>query len=443
MKSSLPRTLRWRLSLLWALEWGITGCVLTYLPVYLSSSGFSERELGWLMAVSAVGLWVAPLVVGQICDRWMATDRYLIIAHLAGGLTLLGIPIVVDAYQPGEPGRFPMVLLLFGVYACAYIPTVPLASSLTFRHLEDPDSQFGGIRVWGTVGWVVAGLVLSCWLGSATLYHWLSKMTSQSGWGSGLLEHVRSAVLWIGGPSHSDSFRMAAVLSFLLCGFCWWLPSTPPVPSERTDLAPVAVLRLFKNRGFALLIGVSFLLAVVVPFYSLAVPQLLTSAGVSDEWVPAVMTVGQISEFPSLFLLYQCTQRWGLKGTFAAGIVAWLLRYSLFAATHSIPWILVGISLHGVCHVFVIIVLQIYIDRRCPADLRASMQNLFAFVTLGIAMPVGFVLSGWLAHICRLTAGSAGNYSLFFAAPAVLLVFILPVYWRYFEVEEASWTDET
>ena len=442
MTESIPASLRWRLSMMWALEWGITGSVMTYLPLYLSNSGFDEHQLGMLMAVSAVGLWVAPFVVGQVCDRWMATDKYMALAHLIGGLTLLFVPIVIESFDPRQGDRFMLVLTLLGLFACAYIPTIPLASSLTFRHLSDPDAQFGKVRVWGTVGWVVSGLTLSCWLGSRSIYEFLTRQFLERGWDTALLVSFREKCLWLDEPSSADSFRIAAVLSFILSSFCIFLPSTPPSPSNGDGIAPLQVLKLFKNSSFAMLIGVSFLLAAVVPFYSLAVPQLLTASGISDDWVPAVMTIGQISEFPSLYLLHRCNRRWGLKGTFAAGILAWMVRYTLFASTRTIGWMLLGISLHGVCHVFIVIAIQIYIDRRCPEGLRASMQNLFAFVTVGIAMPVGFVFCGWLAKLCGLTNGAAGDYATFFATPAIVLAIVIPIYWRYFRVEETKWSEE-
>jgi MFS family permease len=153
----------------------------------------------------------------------------------------------------------------------------------------------------------------------------------------------------------------------------------------------------------------------------------------TSHWVPAVMTIGQISEFPALLLLPLCLKRLGMKTTFAIGMAAWLLRYAAFAM--DLPeWILLtGISLHGICHVFLIIVIQLYVDSQCPSDVRASAQNLFAFITMGIAMPVGFVLSGAMADWCT-PVGGATNYKIFFGAPAILVLLLLLAFCRWFRL---------
>lgn len=452
MSAKLSWSLRWRLSVLWVLEWGITGAILTYLPIYFTEHKLEVSELGQLMAVSAVGLLVAPFVVGQVCDRWMSSERYMAIAQAVGGFLLLSIPAATEHYRDTREG-FGALLLLIGLYAVAYFPTIPLASSLTFRHLSDRDRQFGGIRIWGTIGWVAAGLSLSFWLGR------------NDGWAEWLdfLSPVRDVFPAFREPLSKDSFYMAAVLSFSLAGFSFFLPPTPPwgkkggrssfsssrnpLPCDSTEkelrpllsggVAPLEVLRMFRNPTFTVLIGISFLLALVIPLYSLAVPilinQILFDVEIGAHWVPAVMTIGQISEFPALLLLPLCLKKLGMKGTFALGMVAWVVRYGIFGLDVPVWLILLGISLHGVCHVFLVIVIQLYVDGACRPDLRASAQNLFAFITMGIGMPAGFVLSGLWGDYCRIKDLDAANFELFFSVPAVLILLLLAVYWRFFD----------
>lgn len=435
MTNQLPWTLRWRLSVLWMLEWGITGAILTYLPLYFTAAGINQHQLGLLMAVSAIGLWVAPFVVGQVCDRWMSTEKYLAVSHFIGGVTLICIPPATDLYDPVTGRNFGALLTLLGIYACAYLPTVPLASSLSFRHLPDPDAQFGKVRVWGTVGWVCSGILLSFWLSRGEVYDWLELRLANNQGFLIRLQDVRSAMGWLGPPASADCFRIAALLSFALSSFCVFLPPTPPKRARTTQLAPIRALAMFRSQKFATLIGVSFLLAMVVPFYSLAVPQLLERTGVASRWVPAVMTVGQVSEFPALLLLHFCLARLGLKRTFALGIFAWLVRYSMFALHLPLWLLLFGIGLHGVCHVFLVIVIQLYVDTQCPADTKASAQNLFAFITMGIAMPLGFVASGLLAEWCRLEHAELASFGLFFAVPALALLLILLAFQKWFPWE--------
>ena len=169
--------------------------------------------------------------------------------------------------------------------------------------------------------------------------------------------------------------------------------------------------------------------------YTFAVPTMLGQREYAPDWVPAVMTIGQVSEFPALLLLALCLKRFGLKTTFAIGMAAWLIRYVLFMA--GVPdWLLLtAIGLHGVCHVFLIITIQLYIDSKCRSDLRASAQNLFAFITLGIAMPLGFLLAGSLDDLFTDPATGQTDYRWFFSVPAVVVFLVLVVYWKYVRLD--------
>jgi nucleoside transporter len=432
MSAKLPRNLRWRLSILWILEWGISGAILTYLPIYFTENNLTVAQLGQLMAVSAVGLWVAPFVVGQVCDRWMSTDRYLVVAHFLGGLALLSIPPATEHFQQTGEG-FGYLIFLVGLYAAAYLPTIPLASSLTFRHLPNPDEQFGGIRIWGTVGWVIAGLSLSFWLGQYEARESAEEIVPSV---VSFVEDVAVGLPELRAPLSKDSFYLGAALSFALAVFSFFLPRTPPIPSDRKTIAPLEALAMFKDRTFSLLIGISFLLAVVIPLYSLAVPklieQMLYERNLSSHWVPAVMTVGQISEFPALLLLPYCLKRFGMKATFAMGMLAWVIRYGFFAMQNPFWLILLGISFHGICHVALVIVIQLYVDSACRKDLRASAQNLFAFVTMGIAMPVGFVLAGLWGTACEINDFEKADYATFYNVPAAIIFVLFLAYWKWF-----------
>jgi MFS family permease len=217
----------------------------------------------------------------------------------------------------------------------------------------------------------------------------------------------------------------------MLSSFCVLLPATPPLRTGKGkgQVAPLETLAMFKNPQFTLMISISFALAVVVPTYSYAVPRLLENLGIHADWVPAVMTVGQISEFPALILLPLCLRKLKMKATFALGILAWVVRYTLFAFDIPMGLILFGIALHGVCHVYLVIVIQLYVDHQCRPDLRASAQNLFAFVTMGVAMPVGFLLAGKLGQIFNLDDPAKANYRGFFFVAAAAMAVLLVIYW--------------
>lgn len=414
-------SLRWRLSLLWFLEWGITGAVMTYLPIYWDSINLTEQQQSQLYAVTAAGLWVAPFVVGQIADRWLAIEKLLAICHFIGGAALYMLAAGMEMFK--ETGsNFESLLWLAGIFAVAYLPTMPLVSTLCFRHMDDPDSEFGKVRVWGTVGWIAAGLTLSFWLARTQVFGWLGARYPEAT----VLTYMQRVFAMLPAALQSDCFRMSALLSFALSSFCVFLPHTPPARAGRGRVAPLALLSMFRNRTFSLFMGISFLLALlVVPLYNMAVPPLLESLGIEGHWVPTVMLIGQISEFPALLLLSFCLRHLGLKATFGLGIAAWAVRYALFSLGTTWPLVLSAIALHGVCHVFLIVVAQLYIDSQTRQDLRASAQNLLSFITLGIGMPLGALLGGWLrAQIPRDQA------ALLFAIPAVAAIVLLALFWK-------------
>ena len=423
MTERLRWSLRWKLSILWMLQWGITGAILTYLPLYFADKGLKRDQLGELMAVGAVGLWVAPFLVGQICDRWLGAEKYLAASHFIGGITLLTIPVAAEFYA--RTGRnFGVLTALVGLYAVAYFPTVPVASALTFRHLPSPETQFGRVRAWGTAGWVLAGLFLSVWLGHGEAISWLSVQLPD--WSDKFLRFGR-LLDSLGPPSSDDSFRIAALLSFGLSSFCVFLPQSPPAVRS-SGIAPLQVFGMFRSQSFAVMIGTSFVLAIVVPLYSLEVPKLLERSGIDANWVPAVMTIGQVSEFPALLLLAFCLRRLGMKMTFLLGMTAWFVRYLIFALTIELPAVLAAIAMHGICHVFLIIVIQLYVDAACRSDLRASAQNLFAFVTMGIGMPIGFLLGGKVAQWTVDPATKIAEYGLLFSIPAAIILLVMIAY---------------
>jgi hypothetical protein len=420
MSGRLTWNLRWRLSFLWFLEWGITGAVMTYMPVYLETIKISKTQQSHLYAVMAVGLWVAPFVVGQVADRWLAIEKLLAISHFVGGVTLYALASAMELYDE-TAANFQSLLWLVGIFAVAYMPTVPLVSALCFRHLPDPDGQFGKVRVWGTVGWMIAGLMLSLWLERDAVFHWLQ--ATHPNWRAAqvLPEFFRT----LPRPQNADCFRMSAVLSFALSSFCVFLPHTPPAKKPRGQVAPLVVLAMFRDLTFSLFIGISCLLTVlVVPLYNMAVPPLLADLGVPGNWVPSVMLIGQISEFPALLLLSVMLRRMGPKAVFALGIAAWALRYGLFAIGAPWPLVFTALALHGVCHVFLVVVGQLYLDARCSKDLRATAQNLLSFITLGIGLPLGTLLAGVLRETFM-----DSSWKLF-AAPAAAALVLLFVFWK-------------
>jgi hypothetical protein len=281
----------------------------------------------------------------------------------------------------------------------------------------------------------MSGIGLSVWLEQHDVAAWLRAMFPSI---TPALLNLTKRFWFLPEPSSSHCFGMAALLSFALSSFCAFLPHTPPLHKTR-ETGPYAgwLGEMLRQPGFIRLLIVGSLLALVIPLYSLVVPKLLAQH-VEADWVPAVMTIGQISEFPALALMPLCLQRMGLKATFALGVIAWMVRYGIFAMTAPLPWLLFGVALHGVCHVYLIIVIQLYVDAACPRDLRATAQNLFVFVTGGIAMPLGLVITQPLVRWCTDLESGQIDYGPVFAAPTAFLACVMLWFWRWFRLEDTS-----
>lgn len=339
------------------LEYFIWGAWYVTLGTWLGEQlHFSGEQIGLAAGTTALGAIVAPFLVGLMADELFATQRLLAALHGIGGILLF------YASTRTSFGVFYWVLLL---YALCYMPTMALTNSLSFRQMHDPKQQFGSIRVLGTAGWIVAGLLI------------------------GFLRLEPTAV----------PMRIAAAASILMAFYCLTLPHTPPLGKSSgfslRSIFPVEAIRLFKDRSFAIFAAASFLICIPLQFYYAFTNPYLNEIGVQD--AAGKMTMGQMSELLFMLSLPWFFRRLGVKYTLALGMLAWVARYTLFAFGNNgtLVWMLYfGIILHGICYDFFFVTGQIYVDRKAPAELRAAAQGLITQITYGVGMFIGAWLSG-------------------------------------------------
>jgi nucleoside transporter len=389
-------SLRIRLSFMMLLEYFIWGAWYVTLGTWLSTSlHFSGQQIGLAAGTTAVGAIIAPFFVGLIADRLFNTQRVLALLHIAGAI-LLYIASLQTSFLP-----FYAIVL---AYCLCFMPTLALTNSLAFRQMKDPREQFGSIRVLGSGGWILAGLLI----------------------GTLRLE------------STATPMRLAAAASLVMGIYCFTLPDTPPLAkAEKLSLDsvfPREALNLLRERSMLVFAIASFLICIPLQFYYAFTNLFLNQAGVSN--AAGKMTGGQISEVICMILIPWFFRRLGVKYMLAAGMLAWIARYIFFAYGNvdSRMWMLwAGILLHGICYDFFFVTGQIYIDRKAPLNLRASAQGLITFITYGIGMFVGSWLSGAVANRYALpTAQGSLTYNwraiwLFSgsASVIVLLLFLL------------------
>lgn len=363
--------MKWRLRLMMLFEYAIWGAWYVTVGTWLGKTlHFSGQEIGAVASTTAVGAMISPLFVGLLADRLFDTRRVLAALHVIGAALL-----VVAAQQ----GSFPVLYAALLAYSLCYMPTLALTTSLAMRHIADPREEFGAIRVFGTIGWIVVGLIVGAWGVEAT----------------------------------ASPLHLAAGLSVLMAIYCFTLPATPPLATQQRfawrHALPLESLHLLRDRSMAVFALASFLICIPLQFYYAFTNLFLNEIGVVN--AAGKMTGGQMSELFCMLLIPWFFRRLGVKYMLALGMLAWVLRYALFAFgdTGPLMWMLwLGIVLHGICFDFFFVVGQIYIDREAPSALRAATQGLITFLTYGLGMFVGSWLSGMVVDTYAVADAQSG-----------------------------------
>lgn len=390
--------------------WGVWSVALSGLLV--NKFGFQGWGLALIYNALPLMTLFAPITAGQLADRIMPAQRALTLFHLLGGIALFALAKQTEL--------IPMMVLML-VYALFYAPTLALTNSVAMQHLRNPQVEFGAIRVWGTLGWIAANYILTL---------------VRIGFGSESWGMI-------------DVFALAGGISILMAIVCGFLPNTPPAKERVEPLAFVRAFVLFKNRNYLTFFIIALIVATELALYYLLTFPFLEVAGsgvgITSKNLSSWMTIAQIAEiFTITLLLPVLLPKWGVRKVMLLGIVAWPLRYLVFAltwATYEQTPAMVGLSiaslaLHGFCYVFFFVVAFIYTDMVAPRDIRSSAQALINVAILGIGMLVGGFFAGWLKDL--FTEGNVTNYTLVFLIPAVITVIAAIVFAILFREEHGQ-----
>ncbi|MGI4020397.1 MAG: nucleoside permease [Janthinobacterium lividum] len=395
----MTAAIRTKLSTMMFLEFFIWGSWFVTLGTFLGSNlKASGSESGAVFSTQSWGAIIAPFIVGLIADRYFNAEKILGVLHI------LGAVLMYQMYNAQDVSVFyPYVL----GYMILFMPTLALVNSVAFNQMKDPEKEFANIRVFGTVGWILAGLAISF------LFHWDSA------------ESISQGFL-------KNTFLLAGIASFILGLFSFILPKTPPKVSSTEkikigDLLGFDALKLLKDKNFAIFFVSSILICIPLAFYYQNAHPFLTSVGVENP--TGKMAIGQISE--ALFLLFIPVffAKFGFKKTILVGMLAWAIRYVLFAygnGTDLSFMLIIGIALHGVCYDFFFVSGQIYTNSKAGERYKSSAQGLITLATYGVGMLIGFEIAGIITDTYKL-AGGAVDWKMVWIIPAGIaaVVFLL------------------
>ena len=386
-----------RLSAMMFLQFAVWGAWSPVLAArLLGPLRMSGKQTGWIYGTIYLGAIISPLIAGQVADRWIATEWFLAVAHLVGGVLLL-----IAARQK----TFGSLFAIMGLYALTFAPTLALVNSLMFSHLTNPQVEAFGVMVWGVVAWVLVGWLLALW-----------RRAKGSGDGS-------------------DCLVLAGVLALAMGVYSLTLPHTPP-PGAPDDVLPfVKALRMCSDPNFVVFLVVAFVVATQLQFYFLGTAQYLGDLGVETRNVPAVMTIAQAAQvLASLFMAVYGA--WvlgtiGFRWTLAAGVAFWLLMYGVYALVRPRGLVIASQAFHGLAYALFIGVGFVYVNQAAPKDIAGSSQALLTVVLYGFGLFFGTQFTGVVMD--RFAADGKFRWRAIFLVPCLLTlvcVIILAAFFR-------------
>ncbi|PTM12034.1 MAG: MFS transporter [Bacteroidetes bacterium] len=400
-----------QLSIMMFLEFFIWGGWFVTLGAFLGNNlNASGAETAMAYSTQSWGAIIAPFIIGLVADRYFNAERILGVLHIVGAILMYQMSQITEF-----SGFYPYVL----GYMIAYMPTLALVNSVSFNQMDDPAKQFPYVRVFGTIGWILAGLLIS----------FAFKWDSIDNIGQGML---------------SNTFTMVAIASAILGLFSFTLPKTPPSVSKGekvklSDILGLDALKLLKDRNFLVFFISSVLICIPLAFYYQNISPFLTEYKVENS--TAWASLGQISEVGFMLLLPFFFKKYGFKKTILFGMLAWGIRYLLFAygnAGDLFFMLVIGIALHGICYDFFFVSGQIYTDSKAGEKVKSAAQGLITLATYGVGMLIGFWVAGQIVDR-NIIADGVHSWQDIWIFPTIFAIAVLIIFALLFKDEKIEY----
>ena len=386
-------SLRSRLCAMFFLEYLIRGAWQPLLGLYTGAEflRFTGQEQAWVFNAFAIAALTGMFFGGQLADRVVSRRRFMAISHLLGGVAILGLAYV-KSFWP-----------FFGcmlVHCFFYVPTMSVSNAIVFAHVEDPQRDFGAIRLWGSVGWVAAA-----WPLIFIPVDW-SKVPALAGMGQFVPWLGRALVTLKTGPAMESAlartFIVSAIASVALATLCWFgLPETTKPPQRGEPFAPIEAFKLLRRPIVLVLWIATFFDSVIHYGYYFWTSRYLPSIGLPKNWILPAMSIGQAMEVVTMAFLGRIIQRLGWRNTLILGVLAQSVRFGVYAlgSADTLGLVIAVNLIHGLAYACFFGAVYIFVDEQFPHDIRASAQGLFNLMQLGIALFAANFLWGWLREV--------------------------------------------
>lgn len=379
----------------------------TFMGNNLNATG---AETGMAYSTQSWGAIIAPFIIGLIADRFFNAEKILGVLHLVGAILM---------FQMSQTNGFTLFYPYILGYMICYMPTLALVNSVSFNQMKNPAKEFSFVRVWGTVGWIAAGLAISY------IFHWDST------------ENIQAGML-------QNTFLLSAIASLLLGILSFTLPKTPPRVSKNekvtlSDILGLDALKLLKDRNFFIFFISSILICIPLAFYYQNANPFLSEIGLKNP--TGIMTTGQISEVLFMLLLPVFFTKYGFKKTILFGMLAWAIRYLLFAYGNAGAYtymLLLGIGLHGICYDFFFVSGQIYTDSKAGQKIKSAAQGLITLATYGVGMLVGFWIAGKISDT-NLISQNNHDWHQIWMFPAIFAFVVMLIFAFFFKNENIEY----
>ena len=388
--------IKFQLSLMMFLQFFIWGSWFVTLGTFLSKNlDATGIQSSIAFSTQSWGAIIAPVFIGLIADKYFNAEKILGILHLIGGYLMI---------QLHQSTSFDLFYPLVFFYMLLYMPTLALVNSISFNQMRNPSKEFSSIRVFGTLGWIFSGIMISYFFG------WDSQISINDG----LLK---------------NTFKMAAIASFALGILSFFLPKTPPNFANKKsrklkDILGLDALELLRDKNFLMFFITSILICIPLAFYYQQTNPFLVNIGMENP--TGTMALGQISEALFILLLPLFLKKFGFKITLIIGMLSWFLRYLLFAygdANDGYYLLILGIFLHGVCYDFFFVSGQIYTDFKAGQNFKSSAQGLITLATYGVGMYIGFWFAGFISDFYKI--GLTFNWKIIWIFPSLISLFVM------------------